>query len=45
MYEECVTKSLPELVAHFDTEKKVRGEIVIVVEGKAVVKEKKKKYQ
>lgn len=43
MYEECVTKPLPELVAYFDTEKKVRGEIVIVVEGKTIVKQKKEK--
>ena len=34
MYEENVTKSLSNLILHFDTEKKVRGEIVIVVEGK-----------
>ena len=34
MYEENVTKSLTELILYFDTEKKVRGEIVIVVEGK-----------
>ena len=34
MYEENVTKSLTELIQYFDTEKKVRGEIVIVVEGK-----------
>jgi len=38
MYEECITKSLPELVEYFDTEKKVRGEIVIIVEGKKVTK-------
>ena len=45
MYEECVTKPLPELIAYFDTEKKVRGEIVIIVEGKAIVKKKKvRKY-
>lgn len=34
IHEECVTKSLPDLVKYFDTEKKVRGEIVIIVEGK-----------
>jgi len=44
MYEECVTKSLEELVAYFDTEKKVRGEIVIVVEGKAPIKKEKRSY-
>jgi len=46
MYEECVTKPLPELIEYFDTEKKVRGEIVIIVEGKAIAKKKKKdKYK
>lgn len=34
MHEESVTKSLTKLINYFDTEKKVRGEIVIVVEGK-----------
>ncbi|HFC00425.1 MAG TPA: 16S rRNA (cytidine(1402)-2'-O)-methyltransferase [Phaeodactylibacter sp.] len=34
IHEECVTKSLADLVKYFDTEKKVRGEIVVVVEGK-----------
>ena len=38
MHEECITKSLPELVKYFDTEKKVRGEIVIIVEGKVTKK-------
>ena len=41
MHEECITKSLPELVEYFDTEKKVRGEIVIIVEGKVVKKKKR----
>ena len=40
MHEECITKSLPELVEYFDTEKKVRGEIVIIVEGKVVKKKR-----
>ena len=40
------TKPLPELIEYFDTEKKVRGEIVIIVEGKAIAKKKKKdKYK
>ena len=34
LHEEKVTKSIEGLIAHFDVEKKVRGEIVIVVEGK-----------
>ena len=34
MHEESVTKSLTELIQYYDTEKKVRGEIVVVVEGK-----------
>ena len=35
-----------ELIEYFDTEKKVRGEIVIIVEGKAIAKKKKKdKYK
>ena len=44
MYEECVTKSLEDLVKYFDTEKKIRGEIVIVVEGKAPIKKEKRVY-
>ena len=34
MHEESVTKSLTELIQYYDTEKKIRGEIVVVVEGK-----------
>lgn len=34
IHEEVVTKSLPELIAHFGGEKKVKGEIVVVVAGK-----------
>ena len=34
LHEEKITNPLNELILHFDVEKKVRGEIVIVVEGK-----------
>ncbi len=44
MHEECVTKSLEDLITYFDTEKKVRGEIVIIVEGKAPIKKEKRTY-
>lgn len=34
IYEEVARGSLAELIQHFDTEKKVRGEIVVIVGGK-----------
>ena len=35
LYEEKVTDTLENLIAHFGGEKKVKGEIVIVVAGKS----------
>ncbi|MEM6967227.1 MAG: 16S rRNA (cytidine(1402)-2'-O)-methyltransferase [Bacteroidota bacterium] len=42
LHEECVTRTLEELLRYFDTEKKVRGEIVIIVEGKASLKKERR---
>ena len=43
LHEEHVRGTLSELIAHFETQEP-RGEFVVVIEGKAPVKEKKKKY-
>ena len=34
IHEEITTRPLPQLIEHFDTEKKVKGEIVVIVSGK-----------
>jgi len=36
LYEETARGQLSELIQHFDTEKKVRGEIVVIVGGKKI---------
>jgi 16S rRNA (cytidine1402-2'-O)-methyltransferase len=43
MYEENKRGSLDELINYFNAQN-IRGEMVIVVEGKEIVKEKKNKY-
>lgn len=41
LHEEVKTDTLENLITHFGGDKKVKGEIVVVVEGKAIVKKSK----
>ena len=45
MHEEIVADSLNNLIKYYDVEKKVRGEIVLIVKGAAIENEKKDKYK